>query len=104
MIPIRHLLTRVPINTGQFMDHGDDAQVWIDPEMIDTITEITEARRRSQPIPGAANCVIRYRDNYNPSGYRLMYAANLASHLARMMHRHRVGEDPTGPDYEMSGV
>jgi len=97
MLPVRHVLSRVPMQNGQFTEMVDSTNVFIDPAKVDTFTEISEARRKEQAIPGKANTIIRYVDHL--SGYRLIFVEDTAQQLARAMWRLEHGEDPQTPDY-----
>lgn len=99
MLPIKHLLTRVPLNNGAFQEMQDRTLVFIDPARVDTITAISDARRKEQSIPGLAQSIVRYVDHL--SGYRLIYCEDSSQELARNMFRISHGEDPQQPDYAM---
>lgn len=92
MIPVRHIFSRVPMANGSFIQSDDDAQVFIDPDLVDTITCVSPRRRAEQSIPDVVNSIIRYRDHQ--VGYRLFYIANLASHVASMIQAVKRGENP----------
>lgn len=99
MLPIRHVLTKVPLQNGSFQEVQDRTEVFIDPARVDTLTAISEERRKAQPIPGCAQCIIRYVDVQ--CGYRLIYVEDTAKDLARSMYRMLRGEDPRSPDFGM---
>jgi len=100
MLPIRLVMTRTPLQNGAFHEQLDNAAVYIDHIKVDTVTEISDGRRREQAIPGRANSVIRYVDHQ--VGYRLIYAEETAAQIARMRFRLMHGEDPQTPDF--SGI
>ncbi len=97
MLPVRHIMTRVPLQNGTFNEMIDRTAAYLDPARVDTITAISDERRKTQGIPALAQTVIRYVDVQ--CGYRLIYVEDAAEELARLMFRLSRGEDPRSPDY-----
>lgn len=97
MLPVDLVMVRVPESGNSFHETVDFTECWLDPHRVDTITQITQARRDSQAIPAKANAIIRYTDPV--SGFRLIYVQNSGKDLARRLWRMSQGDDPSTVDF-----
>mgnify|MGYP001183536968 CR=1 FL=1 len=97
MIPVHLLVTRVPLQDGTFSQHLHDAECFISAQRIDTVSTVTDEGRKTDHLPDRVRSVLRYLDAL--SGYRLMYVAERADEISRMVMRSFRGDDPAGPDF-----
>ena len=101
MIPVTFLMARVPQANGAFFEHRNHARTFLDSARVDTVTEVLPGQHKEHGLPEATRSIVRYVDSV--TGYRLLFVAETADAVARLVFRDEHGEDPTQPDYAIIG-
>lgn len=95
MIKIQLVTSRVPTKGDNFSQHFQEADVWIAPEGVETVTPLDGLDLKKGELPSNIRCVVRYWDRL--TGYRLMFCKDRAEDIATMRARAMRGEG-TNPD------
>lgn len=95
MIKVNIVAVRIPTERGMGVDQLLDAEAYICPGKIDTVTPVTNHEQHQ--VPKTAKSVIRYYDAVN--GFRLMYVTETAQRVAKARRREMKGEDSDSIDF-----